>query len=84
MTVVDACAGMDETLSAHNKLLLEHMLLGGDSATWQQAREIVISPLPLITLGMAVNHVTPIALRLEVPDPFTIYRALRFTLRRRG
>lgn len=82
MTVVDYCAGIDGTLSACNKGLIEHMLSGGDLSTWLQAREVVISPLPLMTLGMAVKRVTRSAI-IEVPDPFTIYRALRFSLNRR-
>lgn len=82
MTVVDYCAGIDGTLSESSKNLIEHMLHGGDVSTWRQAREIVISPLPLMTLGMAVKRVTR-TLSIEVPDPFTIYRALRFSMNRR-
>ena len=84
MTVVDYCAGMDGTLSANNKSLIEGMLLGGDAPTWQMAREIVISPLPLMTLGMAVKRVARSKLATDIPDPFTIYRALRFSMTRRA
>lgn len=85
MTVVDECAGIDGTLSANNKTLLEQMLHGGNTATWRQAREIVISPLPLMTLGMAVKRVMHNGvIDTGVPDPFTVYRALRFSHNRRS
>lgn len=82
MTVVDYCAGLDGTLSANNKLLIENMLHGGDAPTWKMARDIVISPLPLMTLGMAVKRITRNVLTEDIPDPFTIYRALRFSMTR--
>lgn len=84
MMVVDYCAGMDGTLSANNKTLIEGMLHGGDGPTWQLAREIVISPLPLMTLGMAVKRIARPIIAESIPDPFTIYRALRFSMARRA
>ena len=84
MRIVEQCSGMNGALSAHNKLLLKAMLQGADAKVWRLARRIVICRLPPLTLGMVISRVTAHRdYREEVPDPFTTYRALRYSLQKK-
>ncbi len=87
MSIIDDCRDMYGTLSSSNRALLQAMLDGADCDTWQRARRIVISPLPAITLHMAVRAVTSLLNQENVldsaPDAFTVHRALRYAIRRR-
>ena len=85
MHIVDHCCGLGGGLSPGNRALLETMLSGGDTFSWQKAKSIVISPLPLMTLGMAITRLQHALIPPEdVPDPFTVYRALRYSVSKRA
>ena len=85
MQIIERCTGLDGHLSISSKEILETMLEGGDEFTWQKAKSIVISPLPLMTLGMAITRLQHNLVPVDyVPDPFTIYRALRYSLAKRA
>ncbi len=43
---------------------------------WETVRRLIVIPMPLTTLEMAVWQVNVHGLG-ELPDPFTIYRALK-------
>lgn len=81
MHTVDKCRDSHGLLAGEKRELVETMLRDPNPRTWQQARHIVINPSPWMTLGMAVSSVTP-ARQLPLPDPFTVYRALRYALGR--
>ncbi|NIP73302.1 MAG: hypothetical protein GWO16_09875 [Gammaproteobacteria bacterium] len=68
--------GLYELVTAQDRALIRRLLCGGDPGLWQQARHVVISPAPLVTLGMAVTRISPQPVT-GVPDAFTVYRALR-------
>jgi hypothetical protein len=86
MPIVNRCTGIDGcALSPLNRQLLKAMLAGADRYTWRRARRMIICAAPLTTLGMAVHRVSSHNLLADtVPDPFTVYRALRLTLDGRG
>ena len=79
MNIVNECRDRFGGLSERNRALIHAALDGADDKVWNQASRIVVSPMPLMTLGMAVKSVTP---RPDVnpPDPFTVYRALRYAV----
>lgn len=82
MSVIDQCRDAYGCLSDANREVLEQALERTDEDIWARARRVVISATPMITLGMAVRSVSrqpPEA----VPDPFTVYRALRYAVERR-
>ncbi len=82
MGILDKCFDLYGPLSDSNKAALEAMLTQPDIRLWQKAQRIVISPTPLLTLGMAVGRVSA-QRRLEIPDTFTVYRACRYAIEKR-
>ncbi|MDH5378818.1 MAG: hypothetical protein OEX00_10875 [Gammaproteobacteria bacterium] len=79
MKLVKQCQDLYGDLSISNQRLLTQMLESPSEEIWFKARKIVISPNPIITLEMAVKRITNGSLN-EPPDPFTIYRALRYSI----
>jgi hypothetical protein len=76
MNVINRCRNLSGTLSATNRNLLARVFNEPSEQNWQRARWLVISPSPLMTLDMAVKEVSRSPSN-RVPDPFTIYRAMR-------
>lgn len=62
--------------------MLETLLQHSDDDMWIMARRIIVSPLPLITVEMAVFQVTK-HVPVSCPDPFTLHRAIRHAIERR-
>jgi hypothetical protein len=60
--------------------MLQNILKTPDQQTWERARGLIIRDSPLITLEMAVKSVRSGADTGRVPDPFTLYRAVRFAV----
>ena len=79
MNIVRKCQDLYGELSPSNQKLLQLMLSNPSEDTWFRARKIVVNPAPLITLEMAVKRVSNSSIR-EIPDPFTIYRALKYSI----
>ena len=79
MNIVDKCREIISSLSDANQQLVTKMLAAPNAETWDEARRVAISQAPLITLEMAVKRISnenePVT---AIPDPFTIYRALRY------
>lgn len=79
MSVIDECRDRFGNLSEKNRELLRAALQGASDDVWGRASRVVVSPMPLMTLGMAVKSVAPRPSQ-GPPDPFTIYRALRYAV----
>lgn len=84
MDIIRKLYGINGKLSCANQKLLNTLLKCPTDALWQRARNIVISDQPLITLNAAVRAVTQgrVAI-LELPDTFTLYRALKYSADKR-
>jgi hypothetical protein len=80
MHILDLCRDPHGRLSVERRALLKRLLEAPDQRTWERARGIVIRPLPVVTLAMAVRSVRSDGDTRSVPDPFTLYRALRFAV----
>ena len=79
MGMLDQCRDLYGPLPAHRKALIRRFLESPEQDTWDQARQVIIARRPVMTLGMAVRAVT----RTDgpaVPDPFTLYRAIKYAL----
>ncbi|MDH5657466.1 MAG: hypothetical protein OEZ34_16250 [Spirochaetia bacterium] len=87
MTLLDQCCGLHGELSDDNRRLIIKMLEGGSEGVWKKAKNIIISPVPIITLEQAVNRILPGGINFikkgGIPDPFTIRRALIYSIRKR-
>jgi hypothetical protein len=81
MQIVEQCRSHYGDLSDRNRALLKQLLVRPNSLAWSQARKIVISPLPITNVEMALGHIGYTNMQ-QCPDPFTLYRAIRQTLRR--
>jgi len=77
MRIVDNCRGPYGSLSNNRKRLLERLLEAPDQQLWERARGLIIRAVPIITVQMAVRSVCQDHDESTVPDPFTLYRALR-------
>jgi len=79
--ILDKCSNHYGGLSKSNTALLAKLLERPDPELWPQARRIIISPLPITSVEMALARIGygPLS---RCPDPFTLYRAIRHTLRR--
>jgi hypothetical protein len=77
LNIIEQCKELFDSLSEPNQKLIARMLTSPNTETWLEARRIVISSAPLITLEMAVKRISnsPVS---NVPDSFTIYRALKY------
>lgn len=81
MMILEKCSNHYGSLSASNTEMLAQLLDRPDPALWPQARRIIISPLPLTSVEMALARIGYAPLS-RCPDPFTLYRAIRSTLKR--
>ena len=82
MRIVDQCQDLYGGLSRSNKEMIIALLKQPTDPFWQQAQRIIVSPLPLLSIGMAVQRVSK-NIVLHTPDPFTIYRALQYAINSR-
>ena len=80
MLIIDQCRDPYGTLSDSRKALLEQLLEAPDRCLWERARGLIIRAIPIVTLESAVRAVSGKADVDQTPDPFTLYRALRFAL----
>lgn len=80
MREIKECRDLYGPLSENNKRMLLEMLRRPAEKTWQQARRIVVSAAPIITLEMAVKMISPSWVS-AVPDSFTVRRAILYALK---
>jgi len=80
MYIIDQCRGPYGQLSKSRKTLLEQLLKQPDQCIWERARGLIIRDIPIVTMEMAVNSVRRNSDAEQLPDPFTLYRALRFAV----
>lgn len=81
MQIVEQLHGLDGRLSPGNTHLLKLLLHNPDPQLWLSAKNMIISNRPILTLNKAVRCVTPDPQSESItPDPFTLYRALRFSI----
>jgi len=80
MYIVDQCRDPYGQLSKSRKTLLEQLLNQPDQRIWERTRGLIIRDIPIVTLEMAVNSVRRNSDAEQLPDPFTLYRALRFAV----
>ncbi|MDH5544092.1 MAG: hypothetical protein OEZ43_00780 [Gammaproteobacteria bacterium] len=81
MKLVENCKDLYGELSESNQRHITRLLQNPSAENWEQARRIVVSPAPLLTLDMAVSRVTETKLN-SFPDQFTIYRALDYAIKK--
>jgi hypothetical protein len=80
MHIVDLCRDPYGKLSPERKALLQRLLNAPDRCTWERARGLIIRDIPIVTLEDAVRSVRRHCDADRTPDPFTLYRALRFAV----
>jgi len=80
MHIVDLCRDPYGKLSATRKALLEQLLNAPDRRSWERARGLIIRDIPIVTLQSAVRSVRRNCDTDRTPDPFTLYRALRYAV----
>ena len=81
MHIVEKLHGLDGKLSHANTDILRMLLQNAEPHLWHSAKNMIIGNRPIITLGNAVKCVTSAHVIFKgSPDPFTLYRALRFCL----
>jgi hypothetical protein len=80
MHIIDLCRDPYGKLSAARKALLVQLLNAPDRCTWERARGLIIRDVPFVTLESAVRSVRRNCDADRTPDPFTLYRALRFAV----
>ncbi len=80
MLIIDQCRDPYGRLSCSRRELLIQLLQKPDSALWERARGLIIRAIPIVTLERAVRAVRKSAITDEVPDAFTLYRALRYAV----
>lgn len=80
MPIVELCRDPYGKLSDSRRAILEQLLERRDQRMWERARGLIIRAVPIITLEMAVNSVRRDSDPEGAPDPFTLYRALRFAV----
>ena len=51
-----------------------------DQCLWERARGLIIRAVPIVTLENAVRSVRKCRDAGQVPDPFTLYRAVRYAV----
>ena len=59
---------------------MEQLLEQPAQCIWERARGLIIRDVPIVTLEMAVKSVRRNFDADSLPDPFTLYRALRFAV----
>ncbi len=80
MHIVDLCRDPYGALTDTRKALLKQLLNAPNRCTWERARGLIINDVPLVTLEAAVSKVRRKDDANRTPDPFTLYRALRFAV----
>ena len=80
MHIVDRCRDPYGKLSAARRALLKQLLNAPDRLNWERARGLIIRDIPIVTLESAVRSVRRNTAADRTPDPFTLYRALRFAV----
>lgn len=80
MQIIDRCRDPYGSLSDSRKALLEQLLDAPDQCLWERTRGLIIRAIPIVTLETAVRSVRSNTDARRVPDPFTLYRALRFAV----
>ena len=80
MHIIDRCRDPYGKLSATRRALLKQLLNVPDRLNWERARGLIIRDIPIVTLESAVRSVRRNAAADRTPDPFTLYRALRFAV----
>ena len=80
MYIIDQCCGPYGKLSDSRKTLLEQLLKRPAQCIWERTRGLIIRDIPIVTLEMAVASVRRNSDAEQLPDPFTLYRALRFAV----
>lgn len=80
MHIIDQCRDPYGPLSNPRRALLEQLLRAPDQQLWDRARGLIIRPIPLVTLENAVKAVQKQVDIMKSPDPFTLYRALRYAV----
>jgi hypothetical protein len=80
MYIIDQCRDPYGKLSKSRKILLEQLLKQPDQCNWERTRGLIIRDIPIVTLEMAVNSVRGNSDAKQLPDSFTLYRALRFAV----
>ncbi len=80
MPIIDQCRDPYGTLSHNRRELLKRLLETPDQHLWEQARGLIIRAIPAVTLEQAVQAVCARTSIFQVPDVFTLYRALHFAI----
>jgi len=81
MRIIKQLHGLDGKLSRSNTNILVTLLHTPSPQLWHSAKNMIIGNRPIMTLGKAVKCVSPATHQdRNMPDPFTLYRALRFCL----
>ena len=80
MKIIDCCRDPYGELSESRRTLLKQLLENPAQCLWEQARGLIIRAVPIVTLEMAVESVRGNSDTGSPPDPFTLYRALRFAV----
>jgi len=80
MQIIDRCRDPYGSLSDSRKALLKQLLEAPDQYLWERARGLIVRAIPIVTLETAVRSVRSNPDATCVPDPFTLYRALRFAV----
>ncbi|MFQ5642676.1 MAG: hypothetical protein ACE5FQ_03150 [Thiogranum sp.] len=80
MYIIDLCRDPYGKLSQNRKTLLKQLLKHPDQCIWERTRGLIIRDIPIVTLEAAVNAVCGNSDAGRPPDPFTLYRALRFAV----
>ena len=80
MAIIDRCRDPYGALSDSRKALLEQLLEAPDQCLWERARGLIIRAVPIVTLENAVRSVRNSRDAGQVPDSFTLYRAVRYAV----
>lgn len=80
MQIIDMCRDPYGPLSDSRKALLEQLLEEPDQCLWERTRGLIVRAIPIMTLENAVNSVRKNGDAGLMPDPFTLYRALRYAV----
>ncbi|WP_455219184.1 hypothetical protein [Kaarinaea lacus] len=84
MRIIQYMYGMDGKLSRSNSAILKSLLEQPTLPVWQKAKNMLICDQPLLTLNAAVRAVSHGKLAIvELPDTFTLYRALKYSIEKR-
>jgi len=81
MNIIERCQNLRGQLSSEQRDILRRMLRAPDPEAWSRSRRLIITVAPLQTLEMAIESVAPQCTD-TVPDPFTVYRAIRIAIDR--